>query len=213
MQIKKLLTKVNVTKFSGQPRAIKYIVIHYTANKGDTALNNAKYFENVNRNSSAHYFVDENEIYQIVEDNDISWHCGVDYSKGKAKYWNICKNMNSIGIEMCSDYDKDYYISKKTMENTIELTKELMGKYNIPIENVVRHYDVTGKNCPAPWVKDNEIWNEFKKQLASNEITNAIDKLSNKGIITNPEFWKKNYNTSEGQKYIKDLIVKFANYI
>ena len=72
MQIKKLLTKVNVTKFSGQPRAIKYIVIHYTANKGDTALNNAKYFENVNRNSSAHYFVDENEIYQIVEDNDIS---------------------------------------------------------------------------------------------------------------------------------------------
>ena len=64
MEIKKLLTKVNFNK--GNNRKIEYIVIHYTGNNGDTSYNNAMYFKDINRNASAHYFVDENEIYQVV---------------------------------------------------------------------------------------------------------------------------------------------------
>ena len=65
-------------------RKIAYIVIHYTANNGDTAANNIKYFETAGRNASAHYFVDENEIWQSVRDGDIAWHCGAKQYKHAA---------------------------------------------------------------------------------------------------------------------------------
>ena len=56
-------------------------------------------------------------------------------------------------------------ISDKVINDTIELTKELMKKYNLPIENVLRHYDVTGKNCPAPFVKYPNRWIDFLNRL------------------------------------------------
>ena len=56
-------------------------------------------------------------------------------------------------------------VSEKVVNNTIELTKELMKKYNIPIENVLRHYDVTGKNCPAPFVEYSIRWVNFLNKL------------------------------------------------
>ena len=55
---------------------IKYIVIHYTANDGDTDESNAKYFKNNVVKSSAHYFVDDDSVTQSVEDNRVAWHCG-----------------------------------------------------------------------------------------------------------------------------------------
>lgn len=211
MQINKLLTKINFNKLAN--RKIKYIVIHYTANKGDTAVNNCKYFEKVNRNSSAHYFVDDNSIWQCVEDSDVAWHCGVDYSNGKAPYWNKCTNNNSIGIEMCSDYIANrYYISDATQQLTIELVKELMQKYNIPADNVIRHFDVTFKECPQPFVQqDYNQWVLFKQKIASNDIFDAIDKCKVIGIDT--AYWKNNYNTDDGKKYFKDFIIKVAKYI
>lgn len=159
--INKNLTKINYTKYTNTFRAIKYIVIHYTANNGDTAYANTNYFKNIYRGASAHYFVDSTSIWQCVKDNDISWHVGA------KKYYNNCRNSSSIGIELCSRKDKNgnYYFDEGTIKNAIELTKQLMKKYNIPIENVVRHYDVTRKVCPAPFVKNEEAWNNFKLQL------------------------------------------------
>ena len=62
----------------GRTGSIKYIVIHYTANNGDTAFGNAKYFRNnKNLQASAHYFVDENEVWQSVKESDTAFHCGV----------------------------------------------------------------------------------------------------------------------------------------
>ena len=55
---------------------IKYIVIHYTANDGDTALSNAKYFANGSRGASAHYFVDSKNIVQSVKDDYVAWAVG-----------------------------------------------------------------------------------------------------------------------------------------
>ncbi len=154
----------NYTK--GRKQSIEYIVVHYTANDGDTARNNGNYFSQPNRNASAHYFVDENEIIQSVKDTDTAWHCGA-----KSYKHELCRNDNSIGIEMCSEKDNNgqYYINQATQNRTIRLIKVLMKQYNIPIENVLRHYDVTGKLCPEPFVRNQVQWLDFKQKLTEKE--------------------------------------------
>lgn len=155
--------------------AIKYIVLHYTANKTDKAINNCKYFQTSGRNASAHYFVGDDGVYQSVEDDCIAWSVGGSrYSNykntGGAKFYGICTNSNSLNIEMCS---QNGVITDKTQNNAAELVKFLMNKYNIKIENVIRHFDVTGKNCPGwnGWSNNGfSKWNAFKSKLTSNNV-------------------------------------------
>lgn len=160
MEITKYITVVNFTESTSKNN--KYIVLHYTANNGDTALNNAKYFYDTYRGASAHYFVDENEIVQVVSDKNVAWHCG-----STSYVHSECRNTNSIGIEMCSRQYSDgtYYIKDEVRERSLELVHYLMDKYDIPLTNVIRHYDVTGKICPAPFVNDLSLWNDFKSRL------------------------------------------------
>lgn len=158
MEIKTKLTQINRTIMTNKQN--KYIVIHYVG-AVSTAKANADYFYSVNRQASAHYFVDENEIWQVVKEGDKAWHCGT-----TGKYYNECRNSNSIGIEMCCFNNNGVLdISEKVINKTVELTKELMAKYNIPVENVIRHYDVTHKICPAPFVNNEARWNDFKSRL------------------------------------------------
>ena len=160
---------------SGRTQNIKYIVIHYTANDGDTAKNNVDYYARVSLKASAHFYVDENEVCQSVKEGDTAYHCGAN------KYVHpYCRNSNSIGIELCSRKDADgkYYFKDETIQNAVKLTKELMAKYNIFVGNVIRHYDVTGKICPAPMVNDEILWNTFKAMLTEKnkiETGNDID--------------------------------------
>ena len=150
---------------SGRTDNIRYIVIHYTANNGDTAKNNIDYYaNNSNLSASAHYFVDENTIWQSVKDIDTAWHCGA-----KSYKHPYCRNANSIGIELCSRKDSsgNYYFKEATVKNAVELTKSLMAKHNIPATSVIRHYDVTGKACPAPMVGDVSLWNKFKSMISA----------------------------------------------
>ena len=73
---------------------IRYLVIHFTANDGDTAKNNADYFAREAPGVSAHFFVDEKEIWQSVREKDIAWHCGT-----RGMYFHpYCRNANSLGI-------------------------------------------------------------------------------------------------------------------
>ncbi len=146
----------------------EYIVIHYTGNQTDKASANANYFYNANRGASAHYFVDDTTVYEVVSPNDTAWSVGVNY--GGDNLFGKCTNGNSINIEMCSTYSK---ISQATFENTVELTKKLMKKYNIPASRVVRHYDVCSKQCPGwtGWVgSDTSIWKKFKNALTSKTV-------------------------------------------
>ena len=95
---------------------IRYLVIHFTANDGDTAKNNADYFARAEISTSAHYFVDENEVWQSVRDADIAWHCGT-----RGVYFHpYCRNANSIGIELCSrkNGEKFYFMCATTMLRT-----------------------------------------------------------------------------------------------
>ena len=161
MEVKEMLAHPsNFTK--GRKQKIQYIVVHYTANNGDTAEGNGKYFSGADRNTSAHYFVDEIKIERSVFDKDTAWHCGAKIYRHKK-----CRNENSIGVEMCSKKDSNgqYYINQKTQNNAAELVKWLMKKYDIPIENVLRNNDVTGKLCPEPFAKNQKLWLDFKQKL------------------------------------------------
>ena len=149
---------------------IKYIVIHYTGNNGDTAKANANYFSNTTTGTSAHYFVDENDIYQSVKDEDIAWHCGTNGTY----YHAYCRNSNSIGIEICM-LDKNGNLRTNSINRAIELTKYLMGKYGINIGHVVRHYDVTHKSCPQPFVANSNLWTSYKNSLVVN-TTKSVKK-------------------------------------
>lgn len=171
MEIIKDITNTNRTISNN--RKIEYLVMHYVG-AVSTARNNASYFKNTYRGASAHYFVDDNEIVQVVEDTDIAWHCGNDV------YYNGARNSNSLSIEMCCYRmeNGNLNITAATEARAIELAKELMKKYNIKIENVVRHYDVTRKNCPAPMVESEDRWNEFKKKLQS-QSTDTEETTSN----------------------------------
>ena len=177
---------------------IKYIVIHYTANDGDTDEGNANYFASRIIKASAHYFVDDDSVTQSVPDNYVAWSVGGSkYSNckttGGGKYYTKCTNSNSISIELC-DTKKDgkIYPTKKTIENAIELTRKLMKKYNIPSTNVIRHFDVTGKTCPAYWCgtsEKNQLWKtEFHNKLSNSSSTNSSSSTisKNKPTIAKP---------------------------
>lgn len=150
---------------------IKYLVYHYTANDGDTDEANAKYFHNNVVKASAHRFVDDDSVTISVPDNYVAWHCGggLQGSKGHT-YYKKCTNTNSIGIEMCdTKRNGKYEVTPKTRSNAIALGKEIVKKYGIKKENVIRHYDVTGKNCPAYFVKDEEAWIKFRNEIFETE--------------------------------------------
>lgn len=149
--------------------SIKYIVVHYTAGNGDTAMNNAQYFHNNSGlQASAHYFVDEHSVVQSVRDTDGAWHCGGSIESDHHPLRGICTNRNSLGVEMCSDIvGGKYVITAQTVDLAVQLVRQLMAKYRIPIDRVVRHYDVTGKACPEPWVRDESLWRKFKARLTA----------------------------------------------
>ena len=152
--------------------AIKYLIYHYTGNQTDTAANNANYFKNNIRQASAHYFVDDSTVYQSVPDLTTAWAVGdrkysdCSATGGGTMYGKIT-NTNSISIEMCS---VNGGISEATAANAIALGKEIMAKYNIPVSNVYRHFDVSGKHCPGweGWYgNDSSKWTAFKNSLVS----------------------------------------------
>ena len=146
---------------------IKYIVIHYTGNDGDTAVNNGKYFQGANRKASAHYFVDDSTVVHSVPDNRIAWSVGGSkYNNNGGRLYGVAKNANTLNIELCDDYrNGSVKATDATINNALTLTRELMKKYNVPIGNVIRHYDVNGKSCPAYWVNDSLWESEFHNRL------------------------------------------------
>lgn len=136
----------------GRSRAIDRIVVHYTGTTA-SARNNATYFSrNEGQGASAHYFVDDisPEIYQSVAEGDTAWHAG---------NWDM--NCRAIGIEVVSA-GEDY--SGMEITKLAWLVQKLMAKYGIGASGVIRHYDVTEKLCPAPYVAASK-WAALKARI------------------------------------------------
>lgn len=164
----------SITSLTYAPnRSIEYIALHYTAgttSKAGTALGVAKWFANGGNPSnpaSSDFIVDDVDIvqYNVDIENYYAW-CvgGAKYSNPTtslgASLYGKATNKNTINIEICSNKvnkksllasDTDWYFTKAELDNTRELVKYLMKKYNIPIERVIMHHSVTGKPCPAMW--------------------------------------------------------------
>lgn len=220
MQVNKLITKVNYNK--GNNRKIMYIVVHYVGALGGAEAN-CKYFYDVNRNASAHYFVGHaGEVWQCVEDKDIAWHCGA-----KSYVHPSCRNSNSIGVEMCvkKDANGNWYFEAATVASTIDLVRELMAKYDIPVEHVIRHFDVTSKVCPQPYVADENAWRAFKNALVGqttvkenttvvNNVSKSVDVIAKEvingswgnGSERKERLTKAGYNYAEVQKRVNELL-------
>lgn len=179
-KINRLLTPYNYSDKNDTGR-IKYIVIHYVGALGG-AKSNCQYYASKYIGASAHYYIGfGGEIWQSVGDEDIAWHCGAKSYRHKE-----CRNTNSIGIELCvrkkntasmNAADQDWYFDTKTVNAAVELTRYLMQKYGVDAEHVIRHYDVTGKICPNPYVYNvmQHTWDAFKKAIAENEAGPAPD--------------------------------------
>lgn len=208
MNITKKLIKYNFTPDANKP---EYIVIHDTGNKdaGANALMHYRYFAIADRQASAHFFVDSDQVLQFVEVKDKAWHCGDGHGK------NGIDNSNSIGIEICINSDGDYV---KTIDNTTTLCIDLMRQYSIPIEKVVRHYDASRKNCPQTMNNNGDwtAWTGFKKTLLErmnvmDEIKTtdeALNVLVDKKIIESPDYWLK---VLAIVKFFDVFIIKVAN--
>lgn len=160
---------------------IEYIVIHYTANDGDSDEGNANYFASNIVKASAHYFVDDDSTTQSVPDDYIAYAVGGKrYNTAGGRLYGVATNTNSISIELCDTVKNGViYPTEATIRNALDLVRELMKKYGIPHGNVIRHWDVTGKPCPAYWTDDakwkTEFWDripEYGKLLAEKKYQN-----------------------------------------
>lgn len=155
----RLITKINRT--IRQNKTNDWVLIHYVG-AVSSAANNAKYFNTSYRGASAHYFVDENSIWQVVEEKDNAWHVG-----GAKTYYTGARNSNSIGIEMCCKNNGQWYIEPETIDNTAWLAATILKRYKLPISRLTTHYLTTHKKCPEPFVREPKLWEEFKRKVAN----------------------------------------------
>ena len=153
----------------GRAQPVSFLVYHYVGATGGGKAN-AKYYHSADGvGASAHYFVghasEGAEIWSSVPEADTAWHCGAKTYKHRS-----CRNANSIGIEMCCHQRPDgtWYIDEATMAAAAELGRDILARYAIPMDHVLRHYDVTGKLCPQPLI-DEGAWADFKKRLEGEE--------------------------------------------
>lgn len=133
------------------------IVVHYTANPGSTAQNNRDYFNGLKDSheteASSNFIVGlDGEIIQCVP----TW---------EMAYASNSRNIDTVSIECCHP-DETGKFTDETYRSLVQLTAWLCVKFNLTEDQVIRHYDVTGKNCPKYFVENEEAWDQFKKDVA-----------------------------------------------
>ncbi len=216
LKINRLLTPYNFNDRNDTGR-IRYIVIHYVGALGGAEAN-CKYYASQYIGASAHYFVGfAGEIWQSVEDGDVAWHCGA-----KSYKHPECRNSNSIGIELCvrckgsqSAESRDWYFEQATVDAAIELTRQLMEKYGVSADHVIRHYDVTGKICPNPYVYNHtkHTWDAFKAAIAKKAAagTSGMTKITGKAKATAAQM--EAYIRAKNPKVAKSVIGMLPLYL
>ena len=138
---------------------INGVVIHYVGNPGTTAHANRNYFQSLssgreNTYASSHFIVGlEGEVIQCVPLTEIA-------------YASNTRNGDTVSIEVCHP-DETGEFSPVTYDRTVELTAWLCREFRLdPSQDVIRHYDVTGKICPKYYVDNPEAWDDFRADVA-----------------------------------------------
>ncbi len=151
-----LLTVNPYSRPGTETNKITGIVVHYTANPGATAMNNRDYFESLKDNHenqvSSNFVVGlEGEIVQCVP----TW---------EVAYASNSRNIDTVSIECCHP-DETGEFTDETYRSMVQLCSWLCLKFGLDENDVIRHYDVTGKNCPKYFVENEEAWNVFKENI------------------------------------------------
>lgn len=138
------------------------IVVHYTANPGSTAQENRDYFNGLQYSqeteASSNFIVGlEGEIIQCVP----TW---------EVAYASNERNLDTVSIEVCHP-DETGEFTEETYRSLVQLTAWLCVKFGLSEEEVIRHYDVTGKICPKYFVDHEDAWEAFRENVG-----NAIQK-------------------------------------
>ena len=135
---------------------VKYIAIHYTANPGASAQANRDYFENLatthETKVSSHFVVGlEGEVIQCIPTSEMS-------------YATNSRNVDTISIECCHKDDTGAF-EQATYDSVVKLTAWLCARFGLTSEQVIRHYDVTGKECPKYYVDHPDAWEQMKADI------------------------------------------------
>jgi N-acetylmuramoyl-L-alanine amidase CwlA len=146
---------------------IRYIVVHNTANRGDSALGNCNYFAKYNTGKAgAHIFGDQRgHFIRSIRMNRTAWAVGGFYTnkKGAAKYYGKCTNYNSISIELCDIVDKK---PSQAMLINLKKTIKYIQRWCPNATTIIRHWDVNGKDCPHIMTgTKNKTWKQILKYL------------------------------------------------
>jgi N-acetylmuramoyl-L-alanine amidase len=163
------ITKMILTNHNRPGKKIiklKGVVIHWTANKskGANAVANRNYFNTTKRACSSHYIIDDAKIIQCIPDSEIAYHVGAPkYTSIGLKIKEGCYTPNFflIGIEMCVNIYGNWSLVYK---NSIQLAAKLLTKYSFTTNDLYRHFDITGKDCPQMLLSES-TWNKFKAAL------------------------------------------------
>ena len=151
------LLTVNEYSRPGTPtEKITGIVVHYTANPGATAMDNRNYFEGLKdshiTSASSNFIVGiEGEIVQCVP----TW---------EMAYASNSRNIDTVSIECCHP-DETGVFTDETYHSMVQLCAWLCMKFDLDENDVIRHYDVTEKNCPKYFVENEEAWVKFRKDI------------------------------------------------
>lgn len=137
---------------------VNYIAIHYTANPGSTAMSNRNYFENLattqENKVSSHFVVGlEGEVVQCIPTSEMS-------------YATNSRNVDTISIECCHP-DETGQFNTATYDSAVKLTAWLCTRFGLTSDQVIRHYDVTGKDCPKYYVENPDAWIQMKSDIAA----------------------------------------------
>jgi N-acetylmuramoyl-L-alanine amidase CwlA len=157
---------------------VQAIVIHYTANLHANAEDHQEFFDGADggnyRYAGAHIFVDKDEAVEVIPLNEVGYHANerkagplLSSLKASGSYYpGGNANLLTLGIEMCIEKDGSFH--PYTIERTRQVIKMLQAKYpqlQDTQNRVVRHYDITGKNCPKPFVEQPKDWDVFLKSI------------------------------------------------
>lgn len=151
-----LLTVNPYSRPGEETSKINGIVMHYTANPGATAMANRNYFEGLKdthqTKSSSNFIVGlEGEIIQCVPTWEIA-------------YASNERNIDTVSIECCH-IDESGEFTETTYRSMVQLCAWLCLKFDLSEKDIIRHYDVTGKNCPKYFVENEKAWEGFKTEV------------------------------------------------
>lgn len=190
MNIEERLLTINEYSRSGEKQnKIEKIVVHWVGNANSTAIANRNYFENLKDThktyASSHYVIGlDGEIIKCIPEDEVAFHSG-----------SYSMNRKSIGIETCHP-DWEGRFNKSTYNSLVQLCADICRRYNLGIEAIIRHYDVTGKECPRYYVRNEQEWIKFKNDVA-NKLGQATTNVVEEKGSDEPVRKYKNGSTKE----------------